>query len=60
MTNRNTQDIIKYFRSFLQKQRNRVRWVIMDMSNLFRKVVQAVFPNAVIICDRFHIVRMVL
>jgi transposase len=32
----------------------------MDMSNLFRKVVQAVFPNAVIICDRFHIVRMVL
>lgn len=60
LPNRKTQDIIKYFRSFPRKQRNRVRWVIMDMSNLFRKVVQEVFPNAVIICDRFHIVRLVL
>mgnify|MGYP000249555600 FL=1 len=32
----------------------------MDISNLFRKVVQEVFPNAVIICDRFHIIRLVL
>ena len=60
LPNQNTQDIIKYFRSFQKKQRNRVRWVIMDMSNLFRKVVQEVFPNAVIICDRFHIIRLVL
>ena len=46
LPNQNTQDIIKYFRSFPKKQRNRVRWVIMDISNLFRKVVQEVFPNA--------------
>ena len=60
LPNQNTQDIIRYFRSFPKKQRNRVRWVIMDISNLFRKVVQEVFPNAVIICDRFHIIRLVL
>ena len=60
LPNRNTQDIIAYFRSFSREQRNRVRWVIMDMSKLFRKVVQEVFPNAIIIGDRFHIVRLVM
>lgn len=60
LPNRSTQDLLAYFRSFPREQRNRSRWVIMDMSNLFRKVIQEVFPHAVIIGDRFHIVRLVL
>lgn len=57
---RDTTALIQYFMQFSRKQRLNVKFVVMDLSMLFRKVVKTVFPNAVIIGDRFHIQRLVI
>lgn len=56
---RHTEKIIHYFLRYSRAQREQVRFVVMDLSALFRKVIRAVFPHAVIVGDRFHIVRLV-
>ena len=57
---RNTLALIQYFMQYSRKERLKVKFIVMDLSKLFRKVVKTVFPNAVIIGDRFHIQRLVL
>ena len=57
---RNTAEIIHYFSQFPREERMKVKFVVMDLSLLFRKVVKILFPCAVIIGDRFHIQRLVL
>lgn len=39
--------------------RDRVRVVVMDFSETYRSIVKKHFPNAMIVGDRFHAVRMV-
>jgi len=39
--------------------RDRVKVVVMDLSETYRKIVQKYFPNATIVADRFHVVRLV-
>ena len=39
--------------------RDRVRFVVMDLSETYRKIVKQYFPNAKIIADRFHVIRLV-
>lgn len=56
---RQTDDIIKYFLQFSHAIRAKVKFVIMDLSPIFRKAIETVFPHAVIIGDRFHIFRTV-
>lgn len=41
------------------KNRDRVRFVLMDMSETYRGIVKKYFPNATIIADRFHVMRLV-
>jgi transposase len=38
--------------------RERVKVVCMDMSNMYRGLVRKYFPNARIVADRFHVVRL--
>ena len=38
--------------------RERVRVVVMDLSETYRQIVQKYFPNAKIVADRFHVVRL--
>lgn len=57
---RNTLALIQYFMQYPRRQRLKVKFIVMDLSKLFRKVVKTVFPNAIIIGDRFHIQRLVL
>lgn len=47
-------------RSFLRKLRGRerVRIVVMDLSETYRSIVKKYFPNAMIVADRFHVVRL--
>lgn len=47
-----------YFLRFPFSQRKKVRIIIMDLSGAFRSVMHALFPNAQIICDRFHYIRL--
>jgi transposase len=40
--------------------RDRVRVVCLDLSATYRSLVRKYFPNALIVADRFHVVRLVL
>ncbi len=39
--------------------RDQVKFVVMDLSETYRNIVQRYFPNAKIIADRFHVIRLV-
>lgn len=39
--------------------RERVRVVCIDMNSGYRSLIKQWFPNAVIVCDRFHVIRLV-
>lgn len=60
LPNRNGMEMIHYFSRFPRKERKKVKFVVMDLSSLFRRVVQTMFPCATIIGDRFHIQRLVI
>lgn len=38
--------------------RERVRVVVMDLSETYRAIVKKYFPNAMIVADRFHVIRI--
>ncbi len=40
------------------KGRERVQVVVMDLSETYRSIVRKYFPNAMIVADRFHVVRL--
>jgi transposase len=39
--------------------RDRVRVVVMDLSETYRRIVRKYFPNAQIVADRFHVIRWI-
>jgi transposase len=39
--------------------RERVRVMVMDLSETYRRIAQQYFPNALIVADRFHVIRLV-
>lgn len=38
--------------------RDKVKIVVMDLSETYRSIVKKYFPNALIVADRFHVVRL--
>lgn len=38
--------------------RERVKVVVMDLSETYRAIVRKYFPNAMIVADRFHVIRV--
>lgn len=38
--------------------RERVRWAVIDMSDTYRGLVKSHFPNAEIVADKFHVLRL--
>ena len=54
---RDTGSLSGFFRSL--RGRDRVRIVCMDMNRAYRNLVRRWFPNAMIVLDRFHVIRLV-
>ena len=50
-------DLIRYFSQFQSK--TDVKYFVCDMNPHFREVAKACFPKAVIVADRFHVIRQV-
>jgi transposase len=50
----------KSLRAYLKrlKGRERVQVVVMDLSETYRSIIQKYFPNAMIVADRFHVVKL--
>lgn len=49
--------LIDYFSRFDFSQRQKVKYIVMDMFKPYIQVIQSCFPNAKIIIDKFHIVQ---
>ncbi|MFK7891609.1 MAG: transposase, partial [Granulosicoccus sp.] len=49
-------------RSYLSAlpNRNNVEVMVMDLSETYRSIAKSYFPNATIVADRFHVVRLVI
>jgi len=41
------------------KDRDRVRVVCIDLSDSYRSIIQRYFPKAMIVADRFHVIRLI-
>ena len=56
---KDTNALCRYFASYSRKARQKVRFIVMDMSPQFRLVMETLFPQAHIVCDRYHVCRLV-
>ncbi|MDV4559470.1 transposase [Enterococcus faecium] len=59
LENRRLAFLKPYFLKFTRKARTNVKYVVMDMNAPYFELVKAVFPNAKIVTDRFHIVQQI-
>lgn len=55
LDSRKLEHLVKYFAKF--KDRNKVKYVVIDMWNPYKLVAQQMFPKAQIVIDRFHYIR---
>ncbi len=39
--------------------RDKVKMVCIDLSRTYRSIVKKYFPNATIVADRFHVIRLI-
>ena len=56
---RDMQALIRYFASFKHKDRLQVKFIVLDISIQFKRIMEALFPHAHINCDRYHVCRLV-
>ena len=52
-----TTDLKLYFLRYPKKDRDKVRYIVMDMSLQFAEIATFCFPNAKIVIDKFHVCR---
>ncbi len=57
LPDRKAESLYAYFSMF--DNREKVKYVVMDMSNLFRSCARVCFPKAKIVADKFHVQRLV-
>lgn len=58
LPNRFESHLIRYFKQY--SERNKVKYFVTDMNPHFKSVAKTCFPDAVIIADRYHIIRQVV
>ena len=56
LDSRMSNDIEKYFRRYSRKERSKVKFITLDLYKPYYKLMHKLFPNAILIPDRFHIV----
>lgn len=49
-------DIYKYFSRYPRSERNNVKFITMDLFKPYYKLMHKLFPKAILIPDRFHII----
>lgn len=56
LPDRRSATLTRFFRTFSEDERRRVKYFCCDMSGSFAGVARRLFPNAVLCIDRFHVV----
>ena len=59
LSKKDTNALCRHFASYSRKARQKVRFIVMDMSPQFRLVMETLFPQAHIVSDRYHVCRLV-
>ena len=54
-----SKDIYKYFSRYQKSDRNKVKFITMDLYKPYYILMHKLFPNAILIPDRFHIVLQI-
>ena len=49
-------DIEKYFKRYSKQERDKVKFITMDLYKPYYKLIHNLFRNAILISDRFHII----
>ena len=57
LPNRTKEHLIKYFMQI--ENRKNVKVVIIDLYETYRQVVKRCFPNAMLVADPFHVVKLI-
>jgi len=57
LPNRNKETVVRYLQQL--RDRKRLQYVTMDMWEPYKEAIQTVIPHAMIIVDKFHVVRTV-
>lgn len=52
-------DIEKYFRRYSKQERNKVKFITMDLYKPYYTLMNKLFKNATLVADRFHIILQV-
>lgn len=60
LPSRNSEDLCKHFLEDPYEERAKVKKVVMDLSTLFHSLAKQLFPEAKIIADKFHVIRVVI
>lgn len=60
LPSRNPEDLCKHFLEYPYEERAKVKKVVMDLSTLFHSLAKQLFPEAKIIADKFHVIRVVI
>ncbi len=59
VASRKSEPLSRYFSQYTKEERSQVKYIVMDMSSLFRNVARNCFPHAKIVADKFHICRQI-
>lgn len=60
LPNRSTAYLRDYFRTFSREERLKVKFFVCDMWKPYRELAKELFPNAIIIADKYHFQRQVI
>ena len=55
---RKTEDLYQYFSQY--KDRQMVKYVVIDMNKNYRLLAHTCFPHATLVADKYHVVRQVI
>ena len=56
LNSRRSIDIEKYFKRYSRTERKKVKFITLDLYKPYYKLLHKLFPNAILVPDRFHIV----
>ena len=59
LASRKKDDLIEYFNTWPKKLREQIKYFSMDMWSPYKAVAEAIFPNAQIVVDKFHLVTAI-
>ena len=51
--------LIKYFSYYSHKARSKVKFITIDMYSPYVSLIKTMFPNALIIIDKFHLIQLI-